>query len=756
MRISSWGVFARTSLCAAALLAVPTSAQAALITPSNNAATIAGAMSSQEGLVTSASFASGPSSANAAGTASVAGNYLPTDSTNFAVLTSGDVAAADPPNDTGSAGADNGSTDRGVNDVTILKVNIDVPDWANCVGFDVVFYSEEFPEWVGTQFNDAFIAELDTNDWSFDPASFNVTAPHNFAFDVGGELLTVNTSQGTQTETGLQYDGSTVLLRARRSVTPGTHSIYFTIYDAGDNVYDSAVFLDDLRATAAPDGQCIAGARESDTDGDGLSDDFETNGIDTNNDGVVDLDLPAMGSDPMHKDIYVEVDAMRGQPLVPPAEKRVVDAFANAPVENPDGTTGIRLHLDNGRDSIMNLVTGEVWGDFSDADRIADKAVLGTCGGSGNCQVEPYSWAEFDTIKDANFSSARAMAFHYSIAAHRFGGSNNTITGVSRSLGSSDFLVAYGAAQLCHYPLQCSSIDRQTGTFMHELGHNLGLDHGGGDPIAYKPNYLSVMNYDFQFSGVPYDNGFTFDYSRLGSGSTGANLRPLDESVLDESAGVSGGSGFGPFQTVVNCAGQLQMIALGAAADWNCDGSTTAGTVAADVNHDGATGTLESHNDWTNLKYKSGAIGGYGLSDNLPSTSSAAGEPTNELLVASQVKLRPETADPDPTEPGAPTITPPKTGLTADVTAPKVRITRRPGRVRGAVRVVVVASDNRKLSRLIIVLDGKRFVLTPGTKGTATKRFSFRGRHRIRAIGIDAAGNRYATGVVHILPRKRR
>ena len=30
---------------------------------------------------------------------------------------------------------------------------------------------------------------------------------------------------------------------------------------------------------------------------------------------------------------------------------------------------------------------------------------------------------------------------------------------------------------------------------MHELGHNLGLRHGGGDDTRCKPNYLSIMSY---------------------------------------------------------------------------------------------------------------------------------------------------------------------------------------------------------------------------------------------------------------------
>ena len=63
----------------------------------------------------------------------------------------------------------------------------------------------------------------------------------------------------------------------------------------------------------------------------------------------------------------------------------------------------------------------------------------------------------------------------------------------------------------------------QAGTFMHELGHNLGLRHGGTDESNYKPNYLSVMNYAFQFYGLIKNNSQgNFDYSRF-------KLADLDE-----------------------------------------------------------------------------------------------------------------------------------------------------------------------------------------------------------------------------------
>ncbi len=59
-------------------------------------------------------------------------------------------------------------------------------------------------------------------------------------------------------------------------------------------------------------------------------------------------------------------------------------------------------------------------------------------------------------------------------------------------------------------------INSQSSVFMHELGHILGLSHGGW-PDNYpnyepnfKPNYTSIMNYAYALSGVPNDGvGFT-------------------------------------------------------------------------------------------------------------------------------------------------------------------------------------------------------------------------------------------------------
>jgi hypothetical protein len=53
----------------------------------------------------------------------------------------------------------------------------------------------------------------------------------------------------------------------------------------------------------------------------------------------------------------------------------------------------------------------------------------------------------------------------------------------------------------------------QAGIFMHELGHALGLHHGGNDDSNWKPNYLSIMNYFFQMGGVPESGASLYTYA---------------------------------------------------------------------------------------------------------------------------------------------------------------------------------------------------------------------------------------------------
>lgn len=148
-------------------------------------------------------------------------------------------------------------------DATVLKVDLAVPAGANCLAFDFKFLSEEYPAWVGTAFNDAFIAELDDSTWS--TSGSTISAPNGFAYDAAGDVVSINSTgvggMSPAAGVGTAFDSSgpdlqgaaTGILSAAKQVTPGAHSLYLSIFDQGDGTLDSAVFLDNLRAVTVAD-----------------------------------------------------------------------------------------------------------------------------------------------------------------------------------------------------------------------------------------------------------------------------------------------------------------------------------------------------------------------------------------------------------------------------------------------------------------------------------------------------------------------
>lgn len=355
---------------------------------------------------------------------------------------------------------------------------------------------------------------------------------------------------------------------------------------------------------------------DRDTDGDGLPDYWELTG-DIDGDGESDLDLPAMGADPLHKDVFVEIDWLTSSHFwfIPARDhepkalalERVVEAFADAPVQNPDGTTGITLHIDAGPESFMNGETS--WGSYSRAEAIS-VPIAGTLGTGYN---NSYDWDAFDALKETNFDAERAEVFHYCIFAHTLPGN---MTGVSRGEadGASDFIVADGARGG-----ESLTVLQQSGTFMHELGHNLGLRHGGGDPVNYKPNYLSVMNYAFQLTGLLQMNGMStaLDFSRF-------KLFSLDENALNEATGLTPPAGLegrlGTRLLTVYRANGIKMYWYDGPADWDGDGTIEVG-VQADINSDGDYSMLSGFDDWASLRFNGGWVGQAGVA--LPETTPA-------------------------------------------------------------------------------------------------------------------------------------
>lgn len=164
-----------------------------------------------------------------------------------------------------------------------------------------------------------------------------------------------------------------------------------------------------------------------------------------------------------------------------------------------------------------------------------------------NCGPDPgvnlgFPAANFFELKAQYFQPRGPQPWHYAIFGHF---SFDCISLGLAEIGGYNFMVTLGrdfGPILCPACTPDVLLRFEAGYTMHELGHNLGLRHGGANDDPFKPNYISVMNQLYAI-GIRYaaspgsiePAGLRFDYS-------GRALPPLDEQHLDERLGVQAGT----------------------------------------------------------------------------------------------------------------------------------------------------------------------------------------------------------------------
>ncbi|WP_375769216.1 hypothetical protein NR798_47365 [Archangium gephyra] len=363
-----------------------------------------------------------------------------------------------------------------------------------------------------------------------------------------------------------------------------------------------------------------------DSDEDALADHWEQSGIDFNQDGTVDLDLPGLyRTHPLIKDLIVELDYMQDTAHShmphPLRLKAVHDAFARH---------GIRLHhfIDDAvaeEQTLAFFQNGTLRTDipipsplkyfsdykYGDVQNLCGTASLGRSSerlGNANC---------------LNILRARNISTRYALFAHRQ--AQAKATGIAE-YGGNDLLIsildkdpatdanfakglrdARGDGQSCtpdddvgaDQGLKCGMNELVAGTYMHELGHTLGLRHGGADDTNCKPNYVSVMNYFFQAKDVHPSR--KLDYSD-------SVLEPLDERNMDEHSIIPF-----PLDTIywaTNGTDILQAPANSVEVDWSGDGIIQPAPQPVDITwfeprgcKDKVQTLLEGHEDWSKLRF---------------------------------------------------------------------------------------------------------------------------------------------------------
>lgn len=223
-----------------------------------------------------------------------------------------------------------------------------------------------------------------------------------------------------------------------------------------------------------------------DTDSDGISDGWEVLGRDH---GDVYVALPYWGSDPRHKDIFIEVDYRRLTEVENVAgveEKMPVEValkfaglFSDATTTdpliqlhhatlagNPDQKPGINVHLDIGRapERPEHATIYGDWGGYDALDAVQDA--------NGNWQG-----VNIASVWKTNMHNSRRGIFRYG-PGHKEGGGQ------------------------CEPSIACGFNFNDVHNTIHETMHGLDINHSGpwdADRIASncKPNWPSIANYGY-------------------------------------------------------------------------------------------------------------------------------------------------------------------------------------------------------------------------------------------------------------------
>ena len=223
-----------------------------------------------------------------------------------------------------------------------------------------------------------------------------------------------------------------------------------------------------------------------DSDGDGLRDVWETGGYHADGDGVVDIDLPALGANPYRRDIFLELDVMQG--VQHPPSAAVFDGlrqmFEAAPIINVGEPRGINLVIDT-------TTAGPCLPKPGGGERCSFATIVFDIGGQTGPPVDPFSTGKvvYSRLKEHSFDNAkRDNVFHYGIWAIM---QQNRRSGWSDD--ADDLVISFDDDP--PFGVDYHTTRSQIEALAHELGHSLGQKHGGEtDWPDRRPNYLSVMS----------------------------------------------------------------------------------------------------------------------------------------------------------------------------------------------------------------------------------------------------------------------
>ena len=199
------------------------------------------------------------------------GTMLPTDGSTFALLGTG-IAGAVPVTTNSVDPGDESGTWFGYRkpkswqtfDEAELTLQLQVPEYMHYIYYDVQFFTAEYPDYIGTIYNDKLTITVNSPSQGTSTHIIDVNGgdfvlnAHDIP-DTGYDVFAISKYSGnptspsgvdwlTRTPSGYGADaGATALVSREHAVSPN-EIITFTIdiKDAGDNIFDSTAFIDNV------------------------------------------------------------------------------------------------------------------------------------------------------------------------------------------------------------------------------------------------------------------------------------------------------------------------------------------------------------------------------------------------------------------------------------------------------------------------------------------------------------------------------
>lgn len=433
---------------------------------------------------------------------------------------------------------------RSTGTFTATGYNLSFTRTSQIFGGHILSYPSENPGWEDTdqlkavRIMNGAGSTLSIVAWGF---STGTLRPAGWAFGGGYNGGAVMTTTGPAASS---YSSKRIAVGTSEALqSGGLARLYLDDAAAGDS--DGDGLGDGLEAAL---GTCAAtpcgtgNGNPRDTDGDGLPDPLELVGDSMNL-------LPYWGADPLHKDVFVEIDRHTGVPTLSGTQASGAQALYAAgsaiDLDNPDGLDGVRLHIDTGTSSCSGGVCSTLYGDWG-----------------GSTSHRP-SIGYIQSSTDYT-DSWRLGVFRHAMATDGVGGGQ-----------TNGWRFKFGNAGAGTSGMR---------TFAHELGHSVGLSgHDGGNAAELNclPNYESLMSKAFAYvTGVGFSDG---------------SLLTLNPSSLCEQDGI------GADPSRVEDHYSLEVDGYGI--DWNRDGTISACNDPVRANilwaDTGGCDSVKTHRTWS-------------------------------------------------------------------------------------------------------------------------------------------------------------